>query len=106
MDRFRGIYGLFPGRIGLSDKDIFKDRSVFDPRILQDHTESPPQIMPSHIPYIFSADFYLSLIYFIKSHEQIDKCRLSAACGTYYRNALSGLYVKIEILDQRLVRGI
>ena len=45
-------------------------------------------------------------MYVIKAHEKIDQRCFSAAGGSYDGNALSGLYGKIQVLDQGYLRRI
>ena len=40
----------------------------------------------------------------IEAHQQVDKRRLACACTPHYRNLLSGLRLKADILHQQLAR--
>ena len=58
--------------------------------------------MPCNLTDLLSVNGYGAFIHIIETHQQIDKCSLSATCRADYRRGRSGTGSECKVLDQRL----
>lgn len=70
----------------VSKADVVSYGSALDPGILQHHTKAVSKGMSGYLPDVLSIHQDLSFIYIIESHQQVDKCRLTASVGPTIAN--------------------
>ena len=97
---------FFVGRIQSSVTDIFHDRTVKQPGILQYHTETFSQISPVKVPDIVSVDQDSSAVGIIETHQQFHQCGFSGTGRTDDRDLLSRLHLLGEIFYNDLIRAV
>ena len=95
-----------PCSILFSIRNIFCDRSCFQPGLLQNHSKVGPQTVSCNILNSSIADTDLSTLNIIKTHQKIDQRRLSASRRSYNRNFLTRLYLQVQILQKLNLRII
>ena len=100
------FYHFLISCLRLTHFDIIADRTGFQPCFLQYHTIGRTQALSCHITDICLIDADLTAVYIIKTHQQVDDRCLTTTCRPYDRNILSRLYLKVEILNQLLLRCV
>ena len=89
--------------VQLTVTDVFHDRSLEQPGVLQNHAEAFPQFRSSEIRQRVSADPDLPAVYVIETHQQLDDRRLPRAGRPYDGDHLSGFHIQVEVLNNNLV---
>lgn len=74
-------YHSFPLHVLLCITNIFRNCSLKQPGILQNHSKSTSQFFSGHFSNIHSIYQNFSAINFIKSHQQVDQCCFPAPVG-------------------------
>ena len=97
---FRRTDDLFISCIRLSKTDVVSHGSALDPGILQYHAKAASERMSGYFPDVFSIHQDLSFIYVIETHQQVNKCRLTASGRTNDCDTHTWFYIQIEILNQ------
>ena len=97
---------LFPCGIRSAVGDIFRHRSGKQPGLLQNHAVAGTQAVPCHCGNILSGNGNLAAVHIIKPEQQINQRRLAAAGRTDNGDALSAVYIQVEICDKLSVRHI
>ena len=107
--RMRSLSGgddLFVRGAGLAHGDVVADSTGGKPRILQHHADVFAQVMPAQAAGFLAVNADFAGVHIVKAHEQVDHGRLAAAGRADDGNALTGLDLKGEILDQGSVRRV
>ena len=86
--------------------DILPNGTCLQPGILQHHAIASPQGFSGNLPNIFACGADRAIVHIVKAHQQIDEGGLSAAGRTNDGHPLTGHYLQIQILDQRLLGHI
>ena len=84
----------------LAECDVFPDGSALEPGLLQNHTEGIAQRASSDCACRHAGNKDRAAVRLVKSHQQIDKCRLSASGRSYDCHARVRLDAQAEIGDQ------
>ena len=99
-------YDLLIRSIQLAVPDIFHNRTLKQPGVLQYHAEVFPKVAAVEFLYIMPVHLNGALIYIIETHQQFYHGGLAGTCRSYNRNGLSGLHLTGEILYNNFVRCI
>ena len=102
MGLIAGCIDFLITRIRFAKQDILFDRSIKQPRILQNHAEDRTQIIAGIIPDIMTIHIDGSAVKFIETHQQLDQCRLTRTGRTNDRHILARSYIHGEIIDDDL----
>ena len=97
---------LFLSGVRPAHGDIIPDRPSLKPCILEYHAVPCPQAPACQVPDIDPLHLNAPRVYIVKPHEQIDQCRLPAACRSHDGDPLPRLHFQIKIPDQPLPRHI
>ena len=97
---------LFEGGIRLAVGDVLPHGAGPEPGILQHHAVAAAQGGAGHVPDVGAGDFDGAAVDIIEPHEQVDEGGLAAAGGADDGDALAGLDVQRQTLDERAVGQI
>ena len=86
--------------------DVFKDRAVEDPGILQHHGIAAPQALARIGAAVALVNQHGSLIHVVKAHKQVDDCGFPCAGRTDNGDRLAGLCLQLQVMQDRLARYI
>jgi len=78
-DRLAGVDDLLVGYALLAVHNVVADRSLKEPRILQDHAELLMHVLTGHIPNRKAVQKDLPSVQLIESHQEVDHCGLARA---------------------------
>jgi len=93
-------------RVRLAHGDVLADGSGGEPRILQNHADVFAQAAARQAARLVAVHADFTGIHVVKAHQQVDHRRLAAAGRADDGDALAGLNVQREILDQLTIRGV
>ena len=94
------------GCILSSVADVFHDGTLEQPGILKHHSEVVPQIVPVKITDIVSVQGDAAAVHVVEAHQQLYHGGLAGARGTDDGDALAGLHLAVEVMDDDLFRII
>ena len=97
---------LFVGGVGLAVGDVLADSAGAQPGVLQHHAVAAAQGSAGHVPDVVAGDGDGAAVDVIEPHEQVDEGGLAAAGGADDGDALAGLDVQRQALDERAVGQI
>ena len=97
---------LVEGGVRLAVGDVLPHGAGPEPGILQHHAVAAAQRGAGHVPDFGAGDFDGAAVDIIEPHEQIDEGGLAAAGGADDGDALAGLDVQRQALDERAVGQI
>ena len=103
---FRRCDHFFIVGIQSSVTNVFHDRTVKQPGVLQHHTETLSQISPVKFPDIVSVDQYPSTVDIIETHQQFHQRGFSGTGRSNDGDFLSRLYLFRKIFDNDLIRPV
>ena len=86
--------------------NIFPDRAAFQPCFLQHHAIIIAQALSGNSAYVPPRHLNTAAVYIIETHQKINERRLSAARGSHNSHPLSLIDMKVEVLNQLLIRLI
>ena len=97
---------LFVGGVGLTVGDVLADGAGAQPGVLQHHAVAAAQGSAGHVPDVVAGDGDGAAVDIIEPHEQVDEGGLAAAGGPDDGDALAGLDVQVQVLDEGAVRQV
>src|SRR5450756_1792285 len=86
--------------------NILTDRTVEQPRVLQNHTEHGAQTAPTHRSYVDTVERDLAVLDVIETHEQVDERCLACPGRSNDGDGIALLDVEIHISDQGFGRPV
>ena len=98
-----GSNHLVHGGVRLAVGNVLPHRAGTQPGVLQHHAVAAAQGGAGHIPDIGAGHLDAAAVYIIEPHKQVDEGGLAAAGGAYDGDALAGLHIQREPLDERAV---
>ncbi|MNE60284.1 hypothetical protein D3C80_1554200 [compost metagenome] len=72
MCGFRRLNDFFLRSSFTSVRNVFTNRSIKEPGVLQHHSEQTAQITTFHIRNIYAIHFNCTISYLIEAHQKID----------------------------------
>lgn len=106
LRHLRRAYDVVPRSVRFAVSYVFRDRSSEQPCVLEHHAELRAQSAARQFRSGHSVEKYLSAVYFVKPHEQIDERGLARAGGAYYGYLLSGSRVETYIVHEDVIGRI
>ena len=97
---------LFVGGVGLAVGDVLADGAGAQPGVLQHHAVAAAQGSAGHVPDVVAGNGDGAAVDIIEPHEQVDEGGLAAAGGADDGDALAGLDVQVQALDEGAVRQV
>ena len=94
---------LVHGGVRLAVGNVLPHRTGTQPCVLQYHAVAAAQGGAGHIPDIGAGHLDAAAVYIIEPHQQVDEGGLSTAGRAYDGDALAGLHIQREPLDERAV---
>ena len=94
------------GHAGEVVGEVFTDRALEQPRVLQHHAEQALHVLALDVRRRDAVDFDAAVRQLVEAHQQIDHRRLARAGGADDGDLLAGGDVGGEVLDDDLIRGI
>ncbi len=104
MGGLGGLHHLFQSGLRLAVGNVFPHRALFQPGVLQHHAEVPPQALPGQLADVAAVHLDRTAVHIVKPHKQVNHRGFAAACGAHQSNALAGLHVQAEVLNEPLPR--
>ncbi|MNM97300.1 hypothetical protein D3C81_1098010 [compost metagenome] len=84
--------------------DVIADRTVKQPRILQDHPEQVAQVAAFHLGNVDPIHRDRSAVHLIEAHQQVDQRRFAGAGWPDDGDRLALFHVDVHIFDQQMFR--
>ena len=106
MGGFGCCHDLFKACIRLAVGNVFPHGTGPQPCILQHHAVAAAQGSAGHIPDVGAGHLDGTAVHIIEAHEQVDEGGLAAAGGADDGDALAGLDVQVQALDEGAVRQV
>ena len=103
MRRLRGRYDFFIRGIKPAVTYIFHYSALEKPCILEYHSKRFPQAASVVIFDTMSVQPYFSGVNIIKSHQKLNHCCLARTGRSYYRDLLTRIHMRREIMNDNLV---
>ena len=105
-----GLFGrgddLLPAGVRLAVGDVLGHGAGFQPGLLQYHAKVGPQRIPRQFVDGQAAHPDLPAVDLVKAHQQVDQRGLAAAGGAHQGDALAGLCLQAQVLEQRCLRRV
>jgi len=106
MRRLRGSDDLLIRGAGAPVADVLHDGAVEEPRILQDHAKQAAQIRAPEVLDVVPIHQNRAAVHIVEAHEQLDHGGLAGAGGSDDRDALPGVRVEGEVVDDDFIRAV
>ena len=90
------------GRVGAAVADVFHDRALEEPRVLQHHAEGTPQITARIVAHVAPVDEDGAGVHIVKAHEQLDHGGLAGAGRADDGDSPARRHVAAPVVDDRL----
>ena len=103
MGGFGCRHHFFQCGVRLAIGDVLPHGTGPQPGVLQHHAVAAAQGSAGHIPNVSAGYFDAAAVHVIEPHEQVDEGGLAAARRAHDGDALTGLHVEAQPLDQRAV---
>ena len=97
---------FFIGRVRSPIADVLHDGAVVQPGILQDHAEQFTQVFAAKVADVMSIHQDFAAVHVIEAHQQFDHGGLPGSGRTDDGDLVSGLCLRREIVDNRLLRVV
>ena len=102
----RSRHDLVARRLGTAVGDVFGNRAVKQPGVLQHHAKLLAQLAAVHTARVHAVERNAAAIDLIEAHEQVDERGLARARGSHHGDLLARLGGKRHVTHKRLVGRI
>ena len=91
------------GRVRAAVADVFQDRALKQPRVLQHHAEGTAQVAARIVAHVAPVDEDRTGVHIVKAHEQLDHRGLAGTGRPDNGNRSAGGHVAAPVVDDRLL---